>query len=113
MTTKTETLSDLFGLSDKIYYYRKSNYGTDAIYIADPAMAALISDLTGKKTVTTQDLAVLETLTGKEAVEKLTPRARIDYDHWTSPGKRQWQTLFARAKALDGPDYVEDFEVLR
>lgn len=94
---------------DYIRYFRKNNYGTDAIYISDPGMATLVSDLTGKKTVTTRDLAVLEAITGKEAVETLPPSFTASGYQGTALGNpfsdglhlSEWETIFARAEALE------------
>lgn len=47
-----------------IKYYTKQVYGNTMFYVADPHQADLISYLTGKKTVTLQDLINLQELTG-------------------------------------------------
>ena len=80
---------------DYIRYFRKNNYGAEVIYLSDPGMATLGSDLTGKKTVSAQDLAVLEILTGKEAVRTFYPTSS-DGLHLS-----ERQTILARAEALE------------
>lgn len=49
---------------NSIKYYTKNVWGNELIYVADPVQADLISYLTGKKTVTMQDLINIQELTG-------------------------------------------------
>ena len=94
-----ENLIQARGTKD-IRYYIKNNYGAEVIYLSDPGMAALVTDLTGKKTVSGEDLAVLEVLTGKEAVEVIAPRAKNNpFSDGLHLSERQ--TILARAEALE------------
>ena len=91
---------------DYIRYFRKNNYGAEVIYLSDPGMATLVSDLTGKKTVSARDLAVLEAITGKEAVETLPPSFTASGYQGTALGTpgvdmERSTTIFARAEALE------------
>ena len=45
-----------------IKYYKKSNYGKERIYLEDNKDAKAVQNLTGKKTVTKEDLKNLEKL---------------------------------------------------
>jgi len=88
----------------EIRYYVKNNYGAEVIYLSDPGVAALVTDLTGKKTVSAQDLAVLEILTGKEAVRTFYPmRTSTTGLPSSSDGLHlsERQTILARAEALE------------
>ena len=57
----------------KIAYFIKSVYGQDLIYISDSETRNTIATLTGKKTVTKNQLQALELL-GHEVVEVLQNR---------------------------------------
>lgn len=56
-----------------IEFYRKVNYGVEAYYIKDQRQADIVRGLTGKITVSIQDLKLLNVLTGFEVVEVLAP----------------------------------------
>jgi len=60
-------------MSLKIEYYRRSVYGNWHIYLMPP-LAELVTALTGKATITKNDLAIVATLSGAEPVEILDPR---------------------------------------
>ena len=92
--------------TDYIRYFRKNNYGAEVIYLSDPGMATLVSDLTGKKTVSARDLAVLEAITGKEAVETLPPSFTASGYQGTALGTpgvdmERSPAIFARAKTVE------------
>lgn len=46
-----------------IKYYTKNVYGNELVYLANPRQADLWYRMTGKKTITMQDLVNLQTLT--------------------------------------------------
>ena len=56
-----------------IKYYKKSNYGKERIYLEDNKDAKAVRKLTGKKTVTKEDLENLERLgvTTKQVVNRI------------------------------------------
>lgn len=71
-----------------IYIYSKSNYGNVSWYITDTETAKLVSQLTGKKTVSNSDVAALNALGFKvfsyvngnhvEALDAMTGNVSID-----------------------------------
>lgn len=72
--------------TEYIHYYRRSNYGSEHIYLIDPVLARQVTMLTNKKTVSALDIATLEALTGGEAVEVPAPldREAEDFDLQTA-----------------------------
>ena len=49
-------------MSVKIEIKHRDIYGNDLMYVCDPGLAAVISRLTGKRTVDNKDLECLKTL---------------------------------------------------
>ena len=67
------TCSSSTPATEYIHYYKRSNYGSEHIYLIDPVLARQVTMLTNKKTVSALDIATLEALTGGEAVEVPAP----------------------------------------
>ena len=67
------TCSSSTSTAEFIHYYRRSNYGSEHIYLVDPVLARQVTMLTNTKTVSGLDIATLEALTGREAVEVPAP----------------------------------------
>ena len=59
----------------KIEYYRKNVYGRELAYIKDPEIEGVVGRLTGRYTITSQDIESLQKL-GHELVEVLPERKK-------------------------------------
>ena len=60
---------------DILEYYIVRHYGTDRSYLADPKIAKRVSELTGNKTVSMEQIDDIAYLMGATAKEVLPPRS--------------------------------------
>ena len=51
-----------------IHFYNKNIYGTEHGYVVNPMDAALLTELIGKKTITSRDRFLIENLTDKTVI---------------------------------------------
>lgn len=58
-----------------IQYFVRFNYGSYAEYLADPAQAAALSGVTGRRTINASDREALSALTGCKWELVVDPRA--------------------------------------
>lgn len=56
-------------------YYRKNVYGNELIYFVDPKFAQHFKNLTGRKTATSRDLAILSEM-GMTFTETIQPSGK-------------------------------------
>ena len=66
-------------------FYQRSVYGRDNLYIVGP-VAETVSRLTGKVTVSPEDLADLAQLTGADVVQVVDPAVAVAVELLTRPG---------------------------
>lgn len=100
------TCSSSTSTAEFIHYYRRSNYGSEHIYLVDPVLARQVTMLTNKKTVSGLDIATLEALTGGEAVEVPAPPERLRSENREANDFDLQTAITARAREITPSDFA-------